>query len=153
MNSLLPRPRSAVLACMPMIGIAAPIADRNIRDRIPLEKVIIQGYRGVGALAEENTVAAFELARRMGIYPDPDLRMTKDGVIVLFHDNNLARVVKDTSPELKKKGVKDPTYAEDPSVYARLLDLGVMSFATDHPDVILLELKTYYAAKPSPKNP
>lgn len=92
---------------------AAPAAsDWNIVDHIPFEKVIIQGHRGVGELAEENTIEAFELAWKMGIYPESDLRMTKDGVIVPFHDNNFARVVKDASPELKKKGVKDLTYAE-----------------------------------------
>lgn len=88
------------------------LSDWNITDHIPFERVIIQGHRGVGELAEENTVEAFEMAWGMGIYPESDLRMTKDGVIVPFHDNNFARVVKDASPELKKKGVKDLTYAE-----------------------------------------
>ena len=87
-------------------------ADWNIVDHIPLDRVIIQGHRGVGELAEENTIEAFELAWKMGIYPECDLRMTRDGVIVPFHDNNFARVVKDASPELKKKGVKDLTYDE-----------------------------------------
>lgn len=92
---------------------AAPApADWNITDHIPLERVVVQGHRGVGYLAEENTVEAFELAWKLGIYPESDLRMTKDGVIVPFHDNTFARVVKDASPELKKKGVKDLTYAE-----------------------------------------
>ena len=86
--------------------------DWNIVDHIPLEKVIVQGHRGVGNLAEENTVEAFELAWSMGIYPESDLRMTRDGVIVPFHDANFSRVVKDASPELKKKGVKDLTFAE-----------------------------------------
>lgn len=86
--------------------------DWNIVDHIPLEKVIIQGHRGVGYLAEENTIESFELAWKMGIYPESDLRMTKDGVIVPFHDGDFSRVVKGASPELKKKGVKDLTYAE-----------------------------------------
>src|SRR5688500_10804297 len=91
---------------------APTTADWNITDHIPLDRVIIQGHRGVGNLAEENTVEAFELAWKMGIYPECDLRMTRDGVIVPFHDNNFARVVKDASPELKKKGVKDLSYDE-----------------------------------------
>ncbi|MBI5689867.1 MAG: hypothetical protein HZC55_07180 [Verrucomicrobia bacterium] len=95
------------------VALAAPTqADWNLRDHLPLERVIIQGHRGVGNLAEENTIEAFELAWKLGIYPESDLRMTRDGVIVPFHDNNFARVVKDASPELKKKGVKDLTYAE-----------------------------------------
>jgi len=88
------------------------VSDWNITDHIPFEKITIQGHRGVGELAEENTIEAFELAWKMGIYPECDLRMTKDGVIVSFHDDNFARVVKEASPEMKKKGVKDLTFAE-----------------------------------------
>lgn len=101
-----------------LAALSAPVSaeaarsDWNIVDHIPLERVIIQGHRGVGHLAEENTIEAFELAWAMGIYPEADLRMTSDGVIVPFHDNNFARVVKDASPALKKKGVQDLTYAE-----------------------------------------
>lgn len=84
----------------------------NVRDHIPLEKFVIQSHRGAGVLAEEGTIEAFELGWKLGTYPEADLRATKDGVIVTFHDNNFARVVKDASPELKKKGVKDLTFAE-----------------------------------------
>lgn len=91
---------------------AAPASTWNIVDHIPLERVVVQGHRGVGYLAEENTIESFELAWSMGIIPEADLRMTKDGVIVPFHDANFSRVVKDASPELKKKGVQDLTYAE-----------------------------------------
>ena len=102
----------AALVAAPLFAASPQKADWNIVDHIPLEKVIIQGHRGVGYLAEENTIESFELAWKMGIYPESDLRMTKDGVIVPFHDNNFARVVKDASPELKKMGVKDLTFAE-----------------------------------------
>jgi glycerophosphoryl diester phosphodiesterase len=84
----------------------------NARDHIPLEKFVVQSHRGAGVLAEEGTIEAFELGWKLGTYPESDLRATKDGVIVSFHDNNFARVVKDASPELKKKGVKDLTWAE-----------------------------------------
>ena len=84
----------------------------NVRDHIPLEKIVVQSHRGAGVLAEEGTLEAFELGWKLGTYPESDLRATKDGVIVTFHDENFARVVKDASPELKKKGVKDLTYAE-----------------------------------------
>ncbi len=84
----------------------------NARDRIPLEKFVVQSHRGAGVLAEEGTLEAFELGWKLGTYPESDLRSTKDGVIVTFHDNNFARVVKDASPELKKKGVEDVTFAE-----------------------------------------
>jgi len=92
--------------------LAAEPAAWNIRDHLPREDIVVQGHRGVGNLAEENTVEAFELAWKLGVIPEADLRITRDGVIVPFHDNNFARVVKDAPPELRKKGVKDLTYAE-----------------------------------------
>jgi glycerophosphoryl diester phosphodiesterase len=110
-----PLPLLAACLCAAPFAFAAAapaVSAWNITDHIPLDQIIIQGHRGVGELAEENTIEAFELAWKMGIYPECDLRMTRDGVIVPFHDNNFARVVKDASPELKKKGVKDLTYAE-----------------------------------------
>ncbi|MEY3609296.1 MAG: Glycerophosphoryl diester phosphodiesterase, partial [Verrucomicrobiota bacterium] len=82
------------------------------RDHLRPGKVVIQGHRGVGHLAEENTVEAFELGWRLGVIPEADLRMTRDGVIVPFHDATFARVVKDAPPELQRKGVQDVTYAE-----------------------------------------
>src|SRR3954470_22114269 len=84
----------------------------NVRDHIPLEKFIIQGHRGAGELAEENTLAAFELGWKLGTYPESDIRTTSDGVIVAFHDNDFSRVVKGVSPEMAKKGVQDITFAE-----------------------------------------
>ena len=96
----------------PLPANAAAQGAWNVTEHIPSDKIIVQGHRGVGELAEENTLDAFQLAWRMGIYPECDLRMTSDGVIVPFHDDNFARVVKDASPELKKKGVKDLTYAD-----------------------------------------
>lgn len=104
---------AALSALLPVVAAAEkPAAAWNVADHLKFEQVVVQGHRGVGNLAEENTVEAFELAWKLGIYPESDLRMTKDGVIVPFHDNNFARVVKDASPALKKKGVKDLTFAE-----------------------------------------
>jgi glycerophosphoryl diester phosphodiesterase len=84
----------------------------NVRDHIPLEEFIIQSHRGAGELTEENTIEAFEMGWKLNTYPEADVRMTKDGVIVAFHDNDFSRVVKDAPPELAKKGVKDLTWEE-----------------------------------------
>jgi glycerophosphoryl diester phosphodiesterase len=107
-------PCLALLPLALLAAVAAPAAPGpwNITDHIPRDKVIIQGHRGVGYLAEENTIESFEMAWAMGIYPESDLRMTRDGVIVPFHDADFSRVVKDAPPALKQKGVKDLTYAE-----------------------------------------
>lgn len=72
----------------------------------------IQSHRGAGNLAPENTLPTFELGWKLGTIPEADVRMTKDGVIVAFHDDNFARLVKDASPELKRKGIADLTWDE-----------------------------------------
>ncbi|MEW6304076.1 MAG: glycerophosphodiester phosphodiesterase family protein [Verrucomicrobiota bacterium] len=84
----------------------------NVRDHIALTNFVIQSHRGAGELAEENTIEAFELGWKLGTYPEADIRMTKDGVIVAFHDNDFSRVVKGVGPELAKKGVADVTFEE-----------------------------------------
>ncbi len=76
------------------------------------QDVVIQSHRGAGVLAADNTLAAFELGWKLGTYPEADVRTTKDGVIVAFHDSNFGRVVKNASPELRKKGVADLTAKE-----------------------------------------
>jgi glycerophosphoryl diester phosphodiesterase len=84
----------------------------NVRDHIPFSEFLVQAHRGAGELAPEGTLQAFELAWSLGCIPEADLRLTKDGVIVSFHDNNLARILPDAPAELKKKGVADLTYEE-----------------------------------------
>jgi hypothetical protein len=52
--------------------------------------------------------------------------------------------------ELRKHGILFQTLpygGSTPGVYAKLLDLGLMSFAVDHPDVTWEAVKTYYAAE------
>lgn len=103
-----------VLACaVTTVAAQSPVkAAWNVRDHLKPEQVIVQSHRGAGDLAEENTLHAFELGWKMDTYPECDVRTTTDGVIVAFHDANFKRVVKDASPELQKKGVKDLTYEE-----------------------------------------
>lgn len=84
----------------------------TVRDHIPLEKFTVQAHRGAGVLAPENTLAAFELGWSLRCIPEADLRTTSDGVIVAFHDNNFSRVVVGIDEAMKKKGVKDITFAE-----------------------------------------
>lgn len=73
---------------------------------------IVQAHRGAGDLAPENTLPTFELGWRMGAIPEADVRLSKDGVPVAFHDDTFARLVKDAPPELRKKGVHDLTWNE-----------------------------------------
>jgi glycerophosphoryl diester phosphodiesterase len=84
----------------------------NVRDHVPLAKFIVQSHRGAGDLAPEGSLEAFELGWKLGCIPEADLRRTKDGVIVSFHDNNFARILPDAPEELKKKGIVDLTFKE-----------------------------------------
>jgi glycerophosphoryl diester phosphodiesterase len=102
------------------------LSNWNAAQNIPLDKFIIQSHRGAGVLAPENTLEAFELGWKMGTYPESDLRTTKDGVIVAFHDEDFSRVVKGVTEDLKKKGVKDLTFAE-----LSKLDVGVWKNTND----------------------
>jgi glycerophosphoryl diester phosphodiesterase len=92
--------------------MAAAPTDWTIRGHVPQEKFVVQAHRGAGVLAPENCVAAFELGWKLNCVPEADVRTTKDGVIVAFHDNDFSRVVVGVTPELAKKGIKDLTFAE-----------------------------------------
>jgi glycerophosphoryl diester phosphodiesterase len=111
---------AVVVACL---GGGAAAADDspawNVRDHVPRDRFVIQSHRGAGELEAENTLEAFELAWKLGTVPEADLRVTKDGVIVAFHDNDFTRLVKGVAPGLARKGVKDLTWDE-----LRALDVG-----------------------------
>lgn len=68
---------------------------------------IVQSHRGAGFLAPENTLPSFQLAWKMGSVPEADVRMTTDGVIVAFHDDNLKRLASGAPEEIKSKSVND----------------------------------------------
>jgi glycerophosphoryl diester phosphodiesterase len=101
-----------ILAVISTLAIRASADEKpwTVRGHVPLEKIIIQSHRGAGVLAPENTLEAFELGWKMGTVPESDLRTTKDGVIVAFHDNNFKRTVKNPGA-LADKGVGDVTFA------------------------------------------
>jgi glycerophosphoryl diester phosphodiesterase len=72
----------------------------------------IQAHRGGGVARAENTLEIFQWAWKMGVTPEADLRTTKDGVIVCFHDENFVRVVKYIDPARKKLGIEQLPLAE-----------------------------------------
>ncbi|HEU4757221.1 MAG TPA: glycerophosphodiester phosphodiesterase family protein [Agromyces sp.] len=60
--------------------------------RQPGDAAAIIGHRGDRSLAPENTMPALELAMDELAYVETDVRLTRDGVPVLFHDTDLERV-------------------------------------------------------------
>ncbi|MER6389524.1 glycerophosphodiester phosphodiesterase [Streptomyces sp. NPDC059382] len=83
---------------------------------------VVYAHRGASAYAPENTLASIDLAMRMGIdWVENDVQRTKDGVLVVIHDDNLARTtdVEQVFPDRKPWLVKDFTADE-----IALLDAG-----------------------------
>lgn len=105
-------------------GLRAELQDPeklwNVRDHIKREDFMIQSHRGAGELGPENSKEAFELAWSLGTIPEADIRTTKDGVIVAFHDKNFERILPHESEEVRKKGIEHLTWQE-----VAALDIGV----------------------------
>jgi glycerophosphoryl diester phosphodiesterase len=94
-------------------------ADWNVKQNLPFSEILVQGHRGMGGEAPEGTLETFRAAWAINVVPEADIRMTKDGVIMSFHDNNFKRIIPDAPEDVKKLGVKDFTYEE-----CRKLDVG-----------------------------
>lgn len=80
------------------------LEDDNLPDREPVKLV---GHRGYSAIAPENTIAAYTYAAQYGAdMIELDVQMTSDNCIVIFHDNNMFRIIG------KDSFVGDYTYDE-----------------------------------------
>ncbi|SDI96844.1 glycerophosphodiester phosphodiesterase [Salimicrobium halophilum] len=109
----------------------------------------ILAHRGASRYAPENTMPAFRLAEEMGAEGvETDVQLTKDGVPVLIHDENVRRTTDG------KGFVQDYTFEE-----LRMLDTGswfssefrgvqipsleeLLQWIRDYPLLLHLELKT-----------
>jgi glycerophosphoryl diester phosphodiesterase len=61
--------------------------------------ICVIGHRGAAALAPENTWAGFDLALALGVDAiETDVRATRDGVLVLLHDERLDRTTDGAGP-------------------------------------------------------
>ncbi|MDO5552561.1 MAG: glycerophosphodiester phosphodiesterase family protein [Planctomycetia bacterium] len=116
-----------VLACvtaLPFQAVAesprvASASDWDVREQIPLDQFTIQAHRGFGNFGPEGSDDSFRRAWNLGLVPEADLRTTKDGQIVSFHDATFERILPN-EPELKKKTVRDLTLRE-----FKELDVGI----------------------------
>ncbi len=72
---------------------AAPAAGAEpavARERPESNQPIVIGHRGASGYRPEHTLAAYQLAIRLGAdYIEPDLVSTKDGVLVVRHENEI----------------------------------------------------------------
>lgn len=86
----------------------------------PRDTITVVAHRGAGDLAPENCLSSLELTWKMGGVPEVDVRTTKDGRIMMFHDGNFQRVCPNESEEIRKSSVEKMTYDE-----VRKLDIGI----------------------------
>ncbi|MFB7256291.1 glycerophosphodiester phosphodiesterase [Streptomyces nojiriensis] len=83
--------------------------------RAALGGPVVYAHRGASAYAPENTLDAIDLAMQMGFdWVENDVQRTKDGVLVVIHDDTLARTtdVEERFPDRAPWKVKDFTWAE-----------------------------------------
>ena len=90
------------------LGYDAPeikkLSDSKIKN---IEEVKLTAHRGFSGIAPENTLVAFEKAAEYGFYAtECDVHLTKDGVWVIYHDDNIFRLTNGY------KNIEKATYAE-----------------------------------------
>ena len=69
-------------------------------------------HRGGGMHQPENTIEAFEYTWARNMVPEADIRTSKDGVIVVIHDDTVARTAPGAPREIRRKRVEELTVAE-----------------------------------------
>ena len=76
---------SCALLAVAALALAA-IPQAGARERA----VLVIGHRGASGYAPEHTLLAYSMAARMGAdYIEPDLVMTRDGILVARHENEI----------------------------------------------------------------
>lgn len=79
-------------------------------DRLEGKEFQIIAHKGASGLAPENTMAAFQKAIDLGVDQiELDVRHTKDEEIIVFHDQTLDRIARDTLGNQIKGDVHDYT--------------------------------------------
>lgn len=96
----------AALCAMP--GLALAQAQAQVRRLDPAAKPLLFAHRGASALRPEHTLASYAKAIADGAdYVEPDLVMTKDGVLVARHENHLTDTTDvSTRPEFASRRTK-----------------------------------------------
>lgn len=80
---------------VPLVMFAVPASGQN---KVPADKQVLNiGHRGASGLAPEHTFPAYDLALKQGAdYIEQDLQLTRDGVLVVLHDDTLNRTAQPT---------------------------------------------------------
>ncbi|MCB1323816.1 MAG: glycerophosphodiester phosphodiesterase [Spirochaetales bacterium] len=92
-----------------------PLAGQPYATEAGIAYPAVVAHRGLSGLAPEETAVAYRLARALGVdYLEADVQRTRDGVLVAFHDDSVARTTNAASrfPERAEAGIGDFTWAE-----------------------------------------
>ena len=87
---------AGLAALMALMTLVAPAdAAKKPPEDAPVLNV---GHRGASGYAPEHTIPAYDLALEMGAdYIEQDLQLTRDGVLVVLHDETLDRTARPTA--------------------------------------------------------
>jgi glycerophosphoryl diester phosphodiesterase len=123
---------ASLLGAMLAAGGCDPSMDSGAEPETEIPQqtpMLVIAHRGASGLAPEHTLASFELAVEIGVdYLEQDLQQTRDGVLVVLHDDTLDRTAR--GPEADCTGlVRDKTLAQ-----LERCDFGAW-FGEKHPDV------------------
>ncbi len=82
-----------------LIALVTLVAPADAAKKAPEDAPVLNiGHRGASGYAPEHTIPAYDLALKMGAdYIEQDLQLTKDGVLVVLHDETLNRTARPTA--------------------------------------------------------
>ena len=100
--------------------------DGAVQNKVSAEDIKIIAHKGYSSIAPENTMASFERAMDIGVdMIELDVQMTKDGRLVVFHDDDISRITGQTG------SISDYTYEEIRQMNAGSWFLNVRTGMTD----------------------
>ncbi|MGJ5750759.1 glycerophosphoryl diester phosphodiesterase [Streptomyces puniciscabiei] len=98
-----------------LLGTAVPLSPGSDARAGDFREPVVIAHRGASAYAPENTLASIDKAARLGFsWVENDVQRTKDGELVVIHDDSLQRTtnVEQVFPGRAPWKVKDFTAAE-----------------------------------------
>jgi glycerophosphoryl diester phosphodiesterase len=109
--------RAVAVTTTALLGVAliAPLSHARAAHSDDADGPSVIAHRGASGYAPENTLAAVDKAAELGIrWVENDVQRTKDGALVVLHDNSLRRTtdVEEVFPDRAPWNVRDFTAAE-----------------------------------------
>ncbi|MEW2261482.1 glycerophosphodiester phosphodiesterase family protein [Streptomyces sp. NPDC047853] len=109
--------RAVAVTTTALLGVAliAPLSHARAAHSDDADGPSVIAHRGASGYAPENTLAAVDKAAELGIrWVENDVQRTRDGALVVLHDNSLRRTtdVEEVFPDRAPWNVRDFTAAE-----------------------------------------